>query len=318
MMAGSARWCWNGGYKIVTRLQDVLQEAGRAKVAVGHFNVSDSVTLRAVTEAARELKLPVLVGVSEGEREFIGVRQISALVKSIRGECGQPVYLNADHTHSLPNAAEAARAGFDMILFDHASLEFEENARETRRAVEAIKSINPEIVVEGEIGYIGASSKVLDEIPEGAGQLTTPEQAKEFTTATGVDVLAPAVGNMHGMLRSMVQGREKNHLDVERIRAIRDMIGLPLTLHGGSGTDDDDFRNAIQAGITIVHINTEVRLAWRKGMQAALGKQWDEVTPYKLLLGPLEAVKKVVRARLELFSQRPGEANASRSVSSSQ
>ncbi len=295
----------------MTTLLDVLQEAGRAKVAVGHFNVSDSVTLKAVTDAARELNLPVLIGVSEGEREFIGVRQIAALVKSIRDESNQPVFLNADHTHSLAKAEEAARAGFDMILFDGASLPFDEDIHETKKAVEAIKSINPGIVVEGEIGYIGTSSKVLDEIPEGAGQLTTAEQAKEFVSGTGIDVLAPAVGNMHGMLRSMVEGHDRKHLDVERIRAIKEAVGIPMTLHGGSGTDDEDFKKAIQAGITIVHINTELRLAWRKGLQAALAKQWDEVTPYKLLLGPLAAVKEVARARLELF-QASGSASSMR------
>ena len=300
----------------MTTLLDVLRECDRKKVAIGHFNVSDSVTLRAVTEAARELNLPVLVGVSEGEREFIGVREIAALVKAIREEHSQPVFLNADHTHSIEKAEEAARAGFDMVLFDGSALSFDEDIRETKKAIEAVKSINPNIVVEGEIGYIGTSSKILDKIPEGTGQLTTPEQAEEFVAGTGVDVLAPAVGNMHGMLRSMVQGNERKHLDVERIRTIKQVVGIPMTLHGGSGTDDDDFRKAIQAGITIVHINTELRLAWRKGIQDALAKQWDEVTPYKLLLGPLAAVGSVARARLELFHGAPHAGEARRSVSS--
>lgn len=290
-------------------LREVLMEADRSKVAVGHFNVSELVALRAVTEAARELNLPVLIGVSEGEREFIGVHEIAALTKSIRKEYGQPVFLNADHTHTLAKAEEAARAGFDMILFDSSSLPLDEGARETRRAVEAVKSINPAIVVEGEIGYIGVSSKVLDRVPEGAGKLTTPEEAKQFADSTGIDVLAPAVGNMHGMLRSMVEGTTKKRLDIDRIGAIKQATGLPLTLHGGSGTDDDDFTRAIQAGVTIIHINTEIRVAWREGLSAALGGQPDEVTPYKLLLGPLEAVKKVARARLQLFHPFAGGTN---------
>lgn len=302
----------------MTTLPDVLRESDRAKVAVGHFNVSDSVTLKAVTEAARELSLPVLIGVSEGEREFIGVHEIAALVKAIRDEYGQTVFLNADHTHTLEKAEQAARAGFDMVLFDGSSLAFDEDIRETRKAVETIKSIKPDIVVEGEIGYIGTSSKILDKIPEGTGQLTTPEQAAEFVAGTGIDVLAPAVGNMHGMLRSMVEGRERKHLDTERIRNIKEAVRIPLTLHGGSGTDDLDFQTAIQAGITIVHINTELRLAWRKGVQAALGKQWDEVTPYKLLLGPLAAVKEVALARLKLFNSSPSQSHPQVSVSSAQ
>src|SRR5258708_11947988 len=120
-------------------LREVLQEAERSGVAIGHFNISELVVLKAVTESARDLIVPVLVGVSEGEREFIGVRQVSALVRSIRHQYDFPIYLNADHTHSLPKAVEAASAAFDAIVFDASALPFEDNVRRTREAVDAIK-----------------------------------------------------------------------------------------------------------------------------------------------------------------------------------
>src|SRR5580692_4651127 len=123
------------------RLQQILSEADQQKIAVGHFNISDLVALKAVQLAARELKVPVVVGASEGEREFIGVRQIAALVRSLREECGYPIYLNADHTHSLAKAVEAARAGFDAIVFDLSALPFEQNVRQTKEAVETLKTI---------------------------------------------------------------------------------------------------------------------------------------------------------------------------------
>jgi len=283
-------------------LREVLQEADRAHVALGHFNISDLVALQAIVAAARELQVPVLVGVSEGERAFMGVRQVSALVKSIREETGHPVFLNADHTHSLPKAEEAARAGFDEIIFDGSALPFEENVNQTRKAVEAIKSISPSTLVEGEIGYIGTSSAILDKTPEGLSPLTTPAEARQFIEATGADVLAPAVGNMHGLLKSMVRGEAEKRLDIERIAQIKQASGVFMTLHGGSGTNDEDFRRAIKAGMTIVHINTELRLAWRRGLEAALAKEPDEVAPYKILPGALDAVKRVVKARLELFN----------------
>ncbi|HXJ96890.1 MAG TPA: class II fructose-bisphosphate aldolase [Terriglobia bacterium] len=286
----------------MTTLREALQQADRTHVAVGHFNISDLVALRAIVEAAGELNLPVLVGVSEGEREFMGVRQVAALVKSYRDETGHPIFLNADHTHSLPKAEEAARAGFDEIIFDASALPFEENVRATRQALEAIKSISPSTLVEGEIGYIGTSSAVLDKTPEGMSPLTTPEEAKQFVDATGVDVLAPAVGNMHGLLRSMVRGEAQKHLDIKRIGEIKGATGIFMTLHGGSGTGDEDFKRAIKSGMTIVHVNTELRLAWRRGLEAAFAREPDEVAPYKLLPGALEAVKQVVRARLQLFS----------------
>ena len=125
-------------------LKDVLLRAERNNVAVGHFNFSDLVAFDAIAQAARRLNLPVMVGVSEGERAFVGVGRAVALVKSIREEYGQPIFLNADHTHSLAKAEEAAKAGFDEIIFDGSGLPFEENIVQTKKAVEAIKSINPE------------------------------------------------------------------------------------------------------------------------------------------------------------------------------
>jgi fructose-bisphosphate aldolase class II len=283
-------------------LHEVLAEADRRRVVIGHFNISDLVALKAVVAAARELSVPVLVGVSEGEREFIGVRQVAALVRSIRDESGHPIFLNADHTHSLAKAEQAARAGFDEILVDGSTLPVEENAKQTRKAVEAIKSIDPAILVEGEVGYIGTSSEILEKVPEGTGTLTEPEEARQFVESTGVDVLAPAVGNMHGLLESMVHGEAQKRLDIPRIGEIKKAAGVFLTLHGGSGTNDEDFRKAIKAGINIVHINTPLRLAWRNGIEAALTEKPDAVAPYKILPGAVEAVRMVVQARLQLFN----------------
>jgi fructose-bisphosphate aldolase class II len=291
----------DGGDAMAT-LRELLQDAQRRGVAVGHFNFSDLVALHAAVAAARELKVPVMVGVSEGERAFVGVRQAAALVKSLREETGHPIFLNADHTHSPEKAEEAARAGFDEIIFDGSGMPFEENVSQTAKAVAAIKSINPSIVVEGEVGYIGTSSEILSKAPEGIGALTTPEEATQFVNATHIDVLAPAVGNMHGLLQSMVRGEAQKHLDIERIGALHAACGILMTLHGGSGTNDDDFQRAIKAGMTIVHVNTELRLAWRRGLEAELKSHPEEVAPYKILPGGYNAVKDVVMARLRLFN----------------
>jgi fructose-bisphosphate aldolase class II len=282
-------------------LTEVLREAREKRVAVGHFNFSDLTALRAVAESARKLGVPVMVGVSEGEREFVGVRESAALVRCIREEHGQEIYLNADHTHSIAHAEQAAKAGFDEIIFDGSAEPFDKNLAETKKAVEAIKSINPAILVEGEIGNIGASSAILDKVPEGMSSLTTAAEAKQFVESTRIDVLAPAVGNMHGMLKSMVSGEAHKRLSIERIGEISKAVGIFMTLHGGSGTNDDDFRAAIRAGMTIVHVNTEIRIAWRRGIEARLRAEPEEVAPYKILPGALDAIKEVVQSRLRLF-----------------
>jgi fructose-bisphosphate aldolase class II len=283
-------------------LRKILEQAETNGVAIGHFNISDLVTLKAVFEAARDLNVPVIVGASEGERQFMGVRQVSLLVKSLREEYDFPIFLNADHTHSLSSAIEAAKAGFDWIVFDVSTLPFEENVRQTKAAVETLKALRPDILVEGEIGDIGSGSEIHDAAPDLRKGLTSPAQAKQFVEETRVDTLAPAVGNMHGMLKSMVAGHSKKRLDIERISAIKAEVRIFMTLHGASGTDDNDLKDAIAAGITVVHINTEVRLAWRRGLDAALAKQPNEIVPYKLLPQVFDSVKQVVTARLALFS----------------
>ena len=284
-------------------LRNVLQQALKNGVAVGHFNVADFVILKAVFASAQELKVPVIIGVSEGEREFLGVRQIAALVRSLREEFDLPIFLNADHTHSLVKAIEAAQAGFDAIVFDLSALPIEENVRQTKAAVEALKAISPAILIEGEIGDIGTGSEIHDAAPDLSKGLTTPEEAKQYVDATGVDILAPAVGNMHGMLKSMVQGEARKRLDLARISQIKSATGALITLHGGSGTNDEDLRKAIAAGINIVHMNTELRVAWRRGLEESLAKQPQEVVPYKILPVVVEAVKQVATSRLKLFNK---------------
>ncbi len=265
-------------------LRDLLQKAQQSGVAIGHFNISDLVLVKAVFAAARELSVPVLVGLSEGEREFVGTRQIAAFVRSLREEFDFPIFLNADHTHSLAKGLEAAKAGFDSIVFDLSALPIEENVRQTKQAVEG--------------------SEIHESSPDLSKGLSTPEEAKQFVESTRVDILAPAVGNMHGMLRSMVQGETKKRLDIERIAGIKRAARVFLTLHGGSGTDDEDLRKAIAAGINIVHINTELRVAWRHGLEHGLAKQPDEVVPYKILPSVVDSVKQVVGSRLKLFNGR--------------
>ena len=282
-------------------LRNALTQSEKAGVALGHFNVANLEILKAVLSAAAEAHVPVLVGASEGERDFLGTRQLAVLLKSLREELDLAAFLNADHTHSLAKAVEAAKAGFDAVVIDFSALPFEENVARTKEAVEAIKAINPAILAEGEIGGIGTGSEIHETAQNGFKSLTTPEEAKQFVHSTGIDVLAPAVGNMHGMLKSMVQGTTKKHLNIERISQIKEATGVFLTLHGGSGTDDDDFRRAIAAGINIIHINTELRVAWRQSLEESLVREPNVVVPYKILPRVIDSVKRVVSSRLRLF-----------------
>ncbi|MDD4988865.1 MAG: class II fructose-bisphosphate aldolase [Candidatus Pacebacteria bacterium] len=284
-------------------LREAITDAIRKKVAVGHFNISNLEGFWAVFRAAQKLGVPVIIGASEGERDFIGVKQVAALVKSVREEFNYPVYLNADHTYSFEKVKEAIDAGFDAVIYDGAKLSLEENTAATKKCVEYARQCGRDVLVEAELGFIGQSSKILDAVPEGVGlsgdALTKPEVAAKFVKETGIDLFAPSVGNFHGMVKD--SGAVKKIDDV-RVSEIFKATEVPLVLHGGSGTSDEEFLAAIKSGIAIVHINTELRVAYRKGLTLSLQEMPDEIAPYKYLKGALLAMQKVVEEKLKLFN----------------
>ena len=283
-------------------LKQIIQEADNGKIAIGHFNISNIEGLWGIFNGAKELNVPVIIGASEGERKFFGTKQIVAVVKSLREEFDYPIFCNADHCHSYESFKTAVDAGFDAVIYDGAKLSLEENIKETKRCVEYARSVNPEIVVEGETGYIGDSSKLLDSIPGGVAMneaMTKPEDAERFVKETGVDLFSPAVGNIHGMLKNMSNPR----LDIERVRVIREKAGVPLVLHGGSGIADEDFVSAIKSGIAIVHINTEIRVAYKESAKESFANCGEEIAPYKIMEKSVSSIKDVVKKRLELFNK---------------
>ena len=284
-------------------LRECIADAVKNKKAIGHFNISNIEALNGSFNAAKKLNVPVIIGTSEGERDFIGVKQSVALVKSLREEFNYPIFLNADHTYSVDKVKEAIDAGYDAVIFDGAKLPFEENVKLTRECVEYAKKSGRDVLIEAELGYIGQSSKILDEIPEGvdlsADALTSGKDAAKFIEETGADLLAPSVGNFHGMLRGGVDPK----LNIERVAEIKSAAKVPLVLHGGSGNSGEDFVAAIDAGVAIVHINTEIRVAYRDALKKTLQDNPDEVAPYKILKPSVHAVEEVVEAKLRLFSK---------------
>jgi fructose-bisphosphate aldolase class II len=288
----------------MSRLRDAITDAVHAGRALAHFNVSELAGLKAVAASARKLRLPVIVGASESERGFIGARAVVELVRLLRQELGVPLYANADHTHSLDGVKEAIATGFDSIVFDASALPFRDNLERTREAVAWARANAPHVLVEGELGFIGSGSVLVHRLGANVAvsgdDLTTPEQAAEFVERTGVDLLAPAVGNVHGMV---VQGGQPS-LDVPRIAAIRAALPVPMVLHGGSGIAHAELLAAIEAGVAVVHVSTELRLAWRRGVEEGLARDEDEVAPRRILGPAVAAVSRVAEAYLRLFSRQ--------------
>jgi fructose-bisphosphate aldolase class II len=284
-------------------LREYIKESENKGIAIGHFNVSNIETLHGIYNAARKLNVPVIIGVSEKEENFIGRKEISTLIKEFRKRDNFPIFLNADHHYTFESVRNSINDNFDAIIIDKADVSLEENISITKECVYFAKKLKEEtgrdVLVEGELGFIGKSSMILEKIPDGVNEstMTDPQDAKYFVEETGVDMLAPSVGNIHGMVKG---GNPK--LDIERIKKIRQACGVPLVLHGGSGISDEDFREAIKAGISIIHINTEIRIAYKQALEKFLKENPNEIAPYKFSEEAVEAVERVVFDRLKLFN----------------
>jgi fructose-bisphosphate aldolase class II len=278
-------------------LREYIKEAEEKKVAIGHFNISNLEALHGIYNAAKKLNVPIIIGLSEGEEDFVGINEAVGMIKELREKENYPIFLNADHHGSFERVKECIDSGFDAVIFDAANLSFEENVKITKQCVDYAKSSGKNVLVEAELGYIGVGSNIKETIPVGAGIKTKPEEAKKFVEMTGIDMLAPSVGSIHGLIKS-----GKPHIDAELVAEIRKVAGIPLVLHGGSGLRDEDFTNAIAAGISIIHINTEIRLAYDEALKKSLADNPKETTPYKILQPAVVAIEQVVEARLKLFN----------------
>lgn len=312
-------------------LKKSIAQAKKNKVAIAHFNISEFVTLKACWEAALELsqtvgyQIPIIIGVSEGEKKFIGITEVSDLIRHMRKNHNYPIFLNADHHKSVESCKEAIDAGFDSVIIDAADKSFDENVRITKEVVQYARAggkngKNKKVLIEAELGFIGSGSEVKDKLEGGVAitedTITKASEALKFVQATGVDMLAPSVGNAHGLYVSDspfpkgstagpggISSPFVKHLFEKRIKEIRKAVKIPLVLHGGSGTPDEDFTKAIEAGIRVIHISSELRKAWRAGIESALPAHPNEIAPYKLLETSYEQVKAVALARLKLFNK---------------
>jgi len=280
------------------KLKNYFKKAQKEQWAIGQFNFSDFTQMKAIFEAAEKLKSPVILGTSEGESKFFGLDEAVALRNVSRKKSGLPIFLNLDHGKSFGYLKEAIDAGYDMVHFDGSKLPLEENIRITKEVVKYAKKKG--VLAEGEVGRIGNdSSKLYSEKFEIKEEdLTNPEEAKEYIDKTKVDLLAVSIGNFHGI---EISGIDPN-LRLDILKKTRDKVGdTLLVLHGGSGTPEDDIKEAIKIGIVKININTELRLAFSGNLRRFLDNNPDEIVPYKFLIEAKSSVEKLVERKINLF-----------------
>jgi fructose-bisphosphate aldolase class II len=285
----------------VSGARELMQRSREEHFAVGAFNVDNQETLIAVARAAQARRAPVLVEVSHGEVAVIGLRNLRSLVDNYRSELGVEMYINLDHSPSVETAKAGVDAGFEFVHIDYSQARRDASDAEiieATRAVVAYAAHTTGALVESEPHYFSGSSNVHNEpIDYTAIQSTfsTPEGARHFVEATGIDTFAAAVGNLHGRYPVPKQ------LDLALLQRIRDAIDVNISLHGGSGTPGHYFQRAVEIGVSKVNINSDMRYAYRTTLEQQLRANPDEFALVRLIEPVIRAVQDVVENRIDLF-----------------
>lgn len=275
-----------------------LQKAKKEQWAIGQFNFSDFTQMKAIVTAAGKTKSPIILGTSEGESKFFGLQEAVALRDVLRKKTGMPIFLNLDHGKSFEYLKEAIDAGYDAVHFDGSKLPLEENIKITKEVVKYAKKKG--VLVEGEVGRVGndASKLYAEKFEIKEEDLTKPGDAFRYVKETKVDSLAVSIGNFHGI---EISGIDPN-LRLDVLKKIKEAIGeIPLVLHGGSGTPEDDIKEAIKLGIVKINVNTELRLAFSGNLRRFLNNNPEEIAPYKFLADAKNSVEKLTVLKINLF-----------------
>lgn len=279
------------------KTKEILLKAKKEGYAIGAFNVCNLETLKAVIQAAKKLNSPVILEASDGEVSYIGISELVALVNVYRRETGLPIILNLDHGKDFDTCKQAIEAGFDYVHIDASKLPPEENIKITTEVVKIAHA--KDVLVEGEMDHIeGSSEDHTKEDPtsfQKSGMYTDPLKATDFVNKTGIDTFASFIGNLHGIYADEIR------LDLKLLDRIQK--SLPdnfLSLHGGSGINENDVKQAVKSNIVKVNVNSELRIAFKMTLQVSLNTS-KELAFYKLTPPAIKAVQDVVEHKINLF-----------------
>ncbi|MDY2900575.1 MAG: class II fructose-bisphosphate aldolase [Candidatus Borkfalkiaceae bacterium] len=272
---------------MLVNLNEVLKKAQKGKYAVGLFNTTDTDMLQAVIEAAEESNSPVILGTAEVLLPYGELKLIAPSVIAAAKRAKVPVVVHYDHGLTFDRCIEALKLGFSSVMFDGSAKPYEQNIAETREMVKIAHAFGA--TVEGEIGHVGEAAKEDNLLTD---MYTTPEEAKAYLEATGVDALAVAIGSAHGVYK------KKPMLNIERLKEISGAVKVPLVLHGGSGLSDDDFKNTIRNGISKVNIFTDLCLAGERAYKDGEEKKLGYLETRNL---KVDYIKEAVKHKMTLF-----------------
>ncbi|MFY9213614.1 MAG: class II fructose-1,6-bisphosphate aldolase [Tissierellaceae bacterium] len=271
---------------------ELLLQAQKNKYAIGAFNVNNMEIIQAIISAAEELNSPVILQASQGGIKYAGIDYIAGLGKIAGRNANVPVALHLDHGTDFDQVMLCLRHGFTSVMIDGSRFPLKENIEFTKRVVDIAHAVG--VSVEAELGKIGGTEDHIT-VDEREATMTDPEEARIFVEETGVDSLAIAVGTAHGVYR----GEPK--IDFDRIKAIRELVDVPLVLHGSSGVPEESLRRAISLGISKINIDTDVRATFAKRVKEFLLENPDEIDPRKILGPARKAMKEAIKKKIEIF-----------------
>ena len=279
----------------LVNFREMLAHASAEHYAVGMFDVSDLEMARAVVQEAEKLRAPVILGALGPDLEGDRLEYWFAVAELAARKSSAPVCIHLDHANTLAEVLRAAKVGFTSVMLDASASPFEENVRRSREVVEALKG--RDITVEAELGHVGNGWVGSGEGSEsGPDMLTEPEKVAEFVERTGVDALAVSIGTAHGVYVKAPK------LDIDRLKKIGEVSDIPLVLHGGSGTPEDQLAEAIAHGICKVNIYSELLAAWNGAMLEELrATPHLAVWPGVLRKKPDAAMREVIRRKIRFF-----------------
>lgn len=273
-------------------VSELLRHAEAGGYAVGAFNCNNMEIVQAIVQAAEAERAPVIIQASQGAIRYAGLEYVAVLALTAAHRASVPMAVHLDHGRDFEQIVQCVRAGFTSVMFDGSCYPLEENIRRTRQVVEICRAVG--ISVEGEIGRIGGVEDQVS-VSDREAMLTDPEEAKQFAEATGVDSLAVAIGTAHGQYKGVPK------LDFDRLRAIKQLVSVPIVLHGASGVSDEALRQAVKLGVRKINIDTNIREAFVAGVKSALEADPDQIDPRKILGPARERMQAVVREKIRVF-----------------